>query len=73
LIECQKFIQLAIKNSSWDVVPSECSLEFLPRNFVTEQVPLSPSRSTKLLRDEASLGVIGAVSREEGKLGLHDA
>jgi hypothetical protein len=34
LIECQKFIQLAIKNSSWDVVPSESSLEFLPRNFM---------------------------------------
>jgi hypothetical protein len=35
-------------------------------------VPPSPSRSTKLLRGEASLGVIRAVSREEGKLGLHD-
>jgi hypothetical protein len=34
LIECQKLIQLAIKNSSWDVVPSESSLEFLPRNFM---------------------------------------
>jgi hypothetical protein len=33
LIECQKFIQLAIKNSSWDMVPSESSLEFLPRHF----------------------------------------
>jgi hypothetical protein len=33
LIECQKFIQLAIKNSSWDLVPSESSLEFLPRHF----------------------------------------
>jgi hypothetical protein len=33
LIECQKLIQLAIKNSSWDVVPSESSLEFLPRHF----------------------------------------
>jgi hypothetical protein len=33
LIECQKFIQLAVKNSSWDVVPSESSLEFLPRHF----------------------------------------
>jgi hypothetical protein len=33
LIECQKFIQLAIKNSSWDMVPSESSLEFLPRQF----------------------------------------
>jgi hypothetical protein len=32
-----------------------------------------PSRSAKLLRGEASLGVIRAVSREEGKLGLHDA
>jgi hypothetical protein len=37
LIECQKFIQLAIKNSSWDVVPSESSLEFLPRNFMTSR------------------------------------
>jgi hypothetical protein len=35
LIECQEFIQLAIKNSSWDVVPSESSLEFLLRNFMT--------------------------------------
>jgi hypothetical protein len=33
LIECQKFIKLAIKNSSWDMVPSESSLEFLPRHF----------------------------------------
>jgi hypothetical protein len=33
LIECQKLIQLAIKNSSWDVVPSESSLAFLPRHF----------------------------------------
>jgi hypothetical protein len=33
LIECQKLIQLAIKNSSWDVVPSESCLEFLPRHF----------------------------------------
>jgi hypothetical protein len=38
-----------------------------------EMVPPSPSRSAKLLRGEASLGVIRAVSREEGKLGLHDA
>jgi hypothetical protein len=34
LIECQKFIQLAIKNSSWDMVSSESSLEFLPRHFM---------------------------------------
>jgi hypothetical protein len=34
LIECQEFIQLAIKNSCWDVVPSENSLEFLPRHFM---------------------------------------
>jgi hypothetical protein len=79
LIECQKFIQLAIKNSSWDMVPSKSSLEFLPRHFTisgehsTEVVPPSPSRATKLLRGEASLGLIGAVSREEGKLGLNDA
>jgi hypothetical protein len=33
LIECQKFIQFAIKNSSWDMVPSESSLEFLLRHF----------------------------------------
>jgi hypothetical protein len=37
LIECQKFIQLAIKNSSWDVVPFESGLEFLPRNFMTSR------------------------------------
>jgi hypothetical protein len=79
LIECQKFIQLAIKNSSWDVVPSESSLEFLPRHFMIsaehsmEVVPPSPSRATKLLRGEASLGIIRAVSREEGKLGHNDA
>jgi hypothetical protein len=35
-------------------------------------VPACPSRSAKLLRGEASLGVIRAVSREEGKLGVHD-
>jgi hypothetical protein len=35
LIECQEFIQLAINNSRWDVVPSESYLEFLPRNFMT--------------------------------------
>jgi hypothetical protein len=33
LAECQKFIQLAINNSSWDMVLSESSLEFLPRHF----------------------------------------
>jgi hypothetical protein len=33
LVECQELIQLAIKNSSWDVVPSESSIEFLPRHF----------------------------------------
>jgi hypothetical protein len=36
-------------------------------------VPPSPSRSAKLLCGETSLGVIRAVSREEGKLGLHYA
>jgi hypothetical protein len=78
LIKCQKLIQLAIKNASWDVVPSESSLEFLPRHFTisgehsTEVVPPSPSRSAKLLRGEVSLGSIRAVSREEGKLGLND-
>jgi hypothetical protein len=36
-------------------------------------VPPSPSRATKLLCGEASLGIIRAVSREEGKLGLNDA
>jgi hypothetical protein len=78
LIECQKFIQLAIKNSGWDMVPYESSLEFLPRHFTingehsTEVVPPSPSRATKLLRDKVSLGLIEAVSRE-GKLGLNDA
>jgi hypothetical protein len=78
LIKCQKLIQLAIKNSCWNVVPSESSLEFLPRHFMisgehsTEVVPPSPSRATKLLRGEASLGIIRAVSREEGKLGLND-
>ena len=79
LIEGQKFIQLPIKNASWDVVSSEGSLEFLPRHFTisgehgTEVVPTSPSRAAKLLRGEASLDVIRSVSREEGKLGLHDA
>jgi hypothetical protein len=33
LINCQKLIQLAIKNSGGDVVSSESSLEFLPRHF----------------------------------------
>jgi hypothetical protein len=37
LIECQKLIQLAIKNSSWDMMPSESSLEFLPRHFMTSR------------------------------------
>jgi hypothetical protein len=79
LIKCQKLIQLAIENSGWNVVPSESSLEFLPRHFMisgehsTEVVPPSPSRTAKLLRGEASLGFIRAVSREEGKLGLNDA
>jgi hypothetical protein len=60
------------------VVPSESGLEFLPRHFLisgehsTKVVPPSPSRATKLLRSEASLGIIRAVSREEGKLGLND-
>jgi hypothetical protein len=79
LIKCQKLIQLAIENPGGNVVPSEGGLEFLPRHFMisgehsTEVVPPSPSRATKLLRDEASLGIIRAVSREEGKLGLNDA
>jgi hypothetical protein len=61
------------------VVSSESSLEFLPRHFMisgkhsTEVVPPSPSRVAKLLRGEASLGIIRAVSHEEGKLGLNDA
>jgi hypothetical protein len=37
LIECQEFIQLVVKNSSWDVVSSEGSLEFLLRNFMTSR------------------------------------
>jgi hypothetical protein len=37
LIECQEFIQLAVKNSRWDVVSSEGSLEFLLRNFMTSK------------------------------------
>jgi hypothetical protein len=79
LVKRQKLIQLAIKNASWDVVSSKSSLEFLPRHFTisgehsTEVVPPSPSRAAKLLRSEASLGFIRAVSREEGKLGLNDA
>jgi hypothetical protein len=79
LIKCQKLIQLAIENSGWNVVPSESSLEFLPRHFKisgehsTEVVPPSPSRDAKLLCGEASLGFIRAVSREKGKLGLNDA
>jgi hypothetical protein len=79
LTKGQKFIQLPIKNASWDVVSSEGSLEFLPRHFTisrehsTEVVPPSPSRAAKLLRGEASLGLIRAISREEGKLGLNDA
>jgi hypothetical protein len=78
LIKCQKLIQLAVENSSWNVVPSESSLEFLPRHFMisgeysTEVVPPSPSKAAKLLRSEVSLGIIRAVSREEGKL-LNDA
>jgi hypothetical protein len=36
-------------------------------------VPPSPSTAAKLLRGEASLGIIRAVSHEEGKLGLNDA
>jgi hypothetical protein len=61
------------------MVSSESSLEFLPRHFTisrehsTEVVPPSPSRAAKLLRGEASLGFVRAVSREEGKLGLNDA
>jgi hypothetical protein len=79
LIKCQKLNQLAIENSGWDVVPSEDSLEFLLRHFMisgdysTEVVPPSLSRATKLLHGEASLGIIRAVSCEEGKLGLNDA
>jgi hypothetical protein len=37
LIECQEFIQLAVKNPIWNVVSSEGSLEFLPRNFMTRR------------------------------------
>jgi hypothetical protein len=38
----------------------------------TEVVPPSPSRAAKLRRGEASFGIIRAISREEGKLGLND-
>jgi hypothetical protein len=61
------------------MVPSESNLEFLPRHFTisgehsTEVVPPSLSRATKLLCGEASLGLIGEVSSEEGKLGLNNA
>jgi hypothetical protein len=78
LIKCQKLIQLAIKNSGGNVVPSESCLAFLPRQFMingehsTEVVPPSPSRAAELLRGEASLSFIRAVSLEEGKLGLND-
>jgi hypothetical protein len=78
MIKCQKLIHLVIENSGWDVVPSESSLEFLPRHFMiseehsTEVVPPSPSRAAKLLRGKASLGFIRAVSHEEWKLGLND-
>jgi hypothetical protein len=37
LIECQEFIQLAVKNSSWNVVSPKGSLEFLPRIFMTSR------------------------------------
>jgi hypothetical protein len=79
LVKGQKFIQLPIKNASLDVVSSEGSLEFLPRHLTisgehsTEVIPPSPRRSAKLLRGEANLGLIRAVSCEEGKLGLDDA
>jgi hypothetical protein len=79
LIKCQKFIELPIKNASWNVVSSEGSFEFLPRYFTisgehsTDVVPPSPSRAAKLLCGEASLGFIRAISREEGKLGLNHA
>jgi hypothetical protein len=78
ILGCYKLIQLAVKNSSWDVVPSESSLVFLPRHLMisgehsTEVVPPSLSRATKLLCGEASLGIIRAVSHEEGKLGLNN-
>jgi hypothetical protein len=78
LIKCEKLIQLAIENPDGNVVPSEGGLEFLPRHFMisgehsTEVVPPSPSRATKLLRGEASLGFIREVSYEEGKLGLNN-
>jgi hypothetical protein len=45
----------------------------ISREHSVEMVRPCPSGSAKLLRGEASLGVIGAVSHEEGKLGLHDA
>jgi hypothetical protein len=47
LIECQKFIQLAVKNSSWDVVSSEGSLEFLPRKLHDQQVAWRGNGPTK--------------------------
>jgi hypothetical protein len=37
LVECQELIQLAVENPSWNVVSSEGSLEFLPRNFMTSR------------------------------------
>jgi hypothetical protein len=37
LIECQEFIQLAVKNPIWNVVSSEGGIEFLPRNFMTSR------------------------------------
>jgi hypothetical protein len=74
LIKCQKLIQLAIENSGWNVVPSESSLEFLPRHFMIsgehsmEVVPPSPSRAVKLLRGEASLGFIRQSPVRRGNL-----
>jgi hypothetical protein len=54
LIKCQKLIQLAIENSCWNVVPSESSLEFLPRHFMISREHRSCPTKSKQGREAAA-------------------
>jgi hypothetical protein len=64
LSECQKFIELAVHDACWYVMPSKCCLELSPLNHMVnrlhseEMVPPCPRGPTKLLGGEMDLGHI---------------
>jgi hypothetical protein len=77
LSECQKFIELAVHDAYWYVMPFECCLELPPLNHVVnrlhseEMVPPCPRGPTKLLGGETDLGRIRTLSIKQWEFGFH--